>query len=153
DQSPSPTGHPGPSSDASPSPYQLVTEQGCLTSVRWALDETTVVGLDIETTGLNPRTDRVRLLSLATERGTYLIDAFRVDVRGVFAHLAERPLVTHNGAFDLGFLARLGFAPGVVHDTMILSQLLLAGTNDKHKLPLCVQRELGEALDKDEQTS
>jgi DNA polymerase-1 len=111
------------------------------------------VGIDLETTGLNPRTDRVRLLSLSTERGTYLIDASRVDVRELFDHLAEKPLIAHNGAFDLGFLARLGFAPGVVRDTMILSQLLRAGTNDKHKLLLCVQRELGEALDKEEQTS
>jgi DNA polymerase-1 len=131
----------------------LVTEQRDLAAVRWALDETDTVGLDIETTGLNPRTDRVRLLSLSTERGTYLIDAFRVDVRALFEHLAEKPLVTHNGAFDLAFLAREGLAPGTVHDTMLLSQLLLAGVHERHKLPLCVQRELGEALDKEEQKS
>jgi DNA polymerase I len=150
----SPAGEVGSvSSPDAPPPYQLVTEQRDLASVQWALDESGEVGLDVETTGLDPRTDRARLLSLATDREVFIIDAARVDVGALFDHLAEKPLILHNGAFDLAFLARLGFAPGTAHDTMLLSQLIVAGTRDRHNLAACVQRELGEALDKDLQRS
>jgi DNA polymerase-1 len=141
------------SSDGSPPSYQLVTEQRDLAPVRWALDESGEVGVDIETTGLDPRRDKVRLLSLATERGTFIIDAFRVDVRALFDHLTEKPLVVHNGAFDLAFLTRLGLSPGAIHDTMLLSQLLYAGKHCPHKLGDCAGRELGRALNKELQRS
>src|SRR5439155_22948171 len=105
--------------------------------------------------GLSPRTDRVRLLTLATDRGTYLIDCFSVAPSPLWDVLADRPLVTHNGKFDLQFLARLGFEPNVVHDTMLLSQFL-HGTRHPlrfHGLKECAARELGRTLDKDEQLS
>src|SRR5262249_42724389 len=46
--------------------YCLVREATDLPIVLQALDESEVVGLDTETTGLSPRRDRVRLLQLAT---------------------------------------------------------------------------------------
>jgi DNA polymerase-1 len=65
-------------------------------------------------------------------------------------------LVGHNLVFDLQFLARLGFEPsGKLHDTMLLSRIVYAGEGHqfKHTLAACVERELGEALDKTEQRS
>jgi DNA polymerase-1 len=118
-----------------------------------ALDESPLAGLDLETTGLNPRADRVRLLSLATDRGTFLVDCFACDPSPLFGPLAERELVAHNAAFDLGFLARLGLVPGTVHCTLLLSQLLHAGTKAKHTLAACVRRELGWDMDKAQQRS
>jgi uncharacterized protein YprB with RNaseH-like and TPR domain len=91
--------------------YCLITDPSQLPAVQQALDESTMVGLDLETTGLDPRRDRVRLLSLATDRGTWLIDCFAVDPAPLFDLLAERILVTHHGAFDLAFLTGLGFPP------------------------------------------
>jgi DNA polymerase-1 len=125
-----------------------------------ALDDAALVGLDVETTGLHPRTDRVRLLSLSTdtidgERFTYLLDCFAVDPSPLWEALAGKELVIHNAAFDLAFLARMGFAPsGPVHDTMLLSRLLTAGTfegGDPNGLAACAVRELGVALDKSHQ--
>jgi DNA polymerase-1 len=125
-----------------------------LATVLQALDESTLVGLDCETTGLNPRTDRVRLLTLATDRGTYLVDCFALDPRPLWDVLGEKTLVIHNAGFDLGMLAALGFVPGPVRCTMILSQLLHAGhLGLKHTLAACAERELGRALDKAEQKS
>ena len=69
------------------------------------------VGLDTETTGLDPRRDRLRLLSLATAHGTFLIDCFTTDPSPLWPLLAGRPLVMHHAAFDLGFLAQHGRAP------------------------------------------
>jgi DNA polymerase-1 len=121
------------------------------------LDNTALVGLDVETTGLDPRTGRVRLLSLAVDTidgGTfcYLLDCFAVDQCPLWEALAGKELVIHNAAFDLAFLARLGFAPsGPVHDTMLLSRLLTAGTHEPNDLAACALRELDVSLDKSHQ--
>jgi len=88
------------------------------------------VALDLETTGLDPREDRVRLLTLVTARGTWLVDCFEVDPGPLFPILAEKELVIHNAAFDLGFLVRMGFEMSEnarVLDTMLMSQLSEGG--------------------------
>jgi len=139
-------------SEISP-PYQFITDPANLPALFPALEESDRVGIDLETTGLNPRTDQIRLLSLATERGTYLIDVFTVDPNPLWEHLADKTLIGHNLAFDLGFLARLGFTPGPVKDTMLMSQMVYAGRNERHALAECVQRELGKTLDKTLQKS
>jgi DNA polymerase I-like protein with 3'-5' exonuclease and polymerase domains len=135
--------------------YTLIEDTAGLQTVMQALDESDIVGLDTETTGLDPRADRVRLLQLGTDRGVYLVDCFAVDPRPLLALLAEKAVVGHNAVFDLGFLTALGFAPVVVHDTMILSQLLHAAYMKKgfHGLAETARRELGVALDKAAQTS
>jgi DNA polymerase I-like protein with 3'-5' exonuclease and polymerase domains len=139
-------------------PFSLVTNAAGLEAVRLALADDALVGLDIETTGLDPRTDRVRLLSLAvptTDSGVFvhLVDCFAVDPRPLFDALAGCRLVAHNAAFDLSFLMRLGFEPGAVDDTMLLSQLLDGTRRPKgyHGLAECANRHLGRTLDKAEQ--
>jgi hypothetical protein len=85
------------------------------------------VALDLETTGLNPRRDRVRLLTLETGRGTWIIDCFGVDPRPLFPVLAEKQLIIHNALFDLSMLSEMGFElgeGGTVIDTMLISQML-----------------------------
>jgi len=141
-------------------PHVLVTEQAALAMVATAVDEATVVALDLETTGLDPRKDRVRLLSVAAdtidgEPFAYLIDCFHIDPRRLFGLLADRPLVGHNLQFDLTFLARMGFEPGAVHDTMLLSQLLYGPRKGRgfHSLAQTAERELGQTLPKELQRS
>jgi DNA polymerase-1 len=146
-------------STAGPSAYLLAKDEAGLRTVVAALDNTVLVGLDLETTGLDPHTDRVRLLSLALDTidgGTfpYLVDCFAADPAPLVAALADKDLVVHNAAFDLAFLSRLGFTPaGTVHDTMLLSRMLTAGGPDWHKNSLaeCAARELNVALDKTQQ--
>src|SRR5262249_48557327 len=66
-----------------------------------------------------------------------------------------KPLIIHNAAFDLAFLARLGFVPASpVHDVMLMSRLLTAGDfEEKNDLAACASRELGVVLDKSYQRS
>jgi DNA polymerase-1 len=136
-----------------------VSDPATLQAVAAALDNTVLVALDTETTGLDPRSDRVRLLSLAVdtidgERFSYLLDCFAVDSAPLWEALAAKELVLHNAAFDLRFLARLGFTPaGAVHDTMLLARLLAAGTTDRCRLDDCCERYLGRTLDKAAQRS
>jgi DNA polymerase-1 len=85
----------------------------------------------------------------------YVLDCFAVDPRPLFEPLTALPLIGHNMLFDLQFLAALGFEPGaVVHDTMLLSQMLDGTRHPKgyHGLAECAQRHLGRALDKTEQS-
>lgn len=92
-----------------------------------AVQRAETVAVDLETTGLNPRTDRARLISLTTPEGTWLVDCFAVDPEPLFPVLSEKRLVFHNASFDLGFLYQMGFElaeEGEVLDTMLVSQLL-----------------------------
>jgi DNA polymerase-1 len=139
--------------------YYLVRDREGLTTVGTALGSTGLVALDLETTGLNPRLDRIRLLSLgyATIDGDiiiYLVDCFVIDPSPLWSVLATKELVIHNGVFDLAFLARLNFTPAhTIHDTMLFEHVLTAGTKDRVRLNDCCQRRLGRNLDKADQMS
>jgi len=89
--------------------YMLVRTADDLAVVMAAVSESRLVGLDTETTGLDPRADRVRLVSLDCDtidggRFTYLVDLFLVDAAPLWGPLAEVEVVCHNAPFDLGFL-------------------------------------------------
>jgi DNA polymerase-1 len=145
--------------------YVLVADAGSLEAVRAGLEDAQGerVYLDCETTGLYPRAHRVRLLSLSIPAGegrvVYLVDCFRTDPSSLWMPLAGCEVVGHNLAFDLAFLSRLGFRPGRVRDTMLLSQVLYAAGHTKgvapvrHGLKECAAREVGVMLDKDLQAS
>jgi DNA polymerase I-like protein with 3'-5' exonuclease and polymerase domains len=134
--------------------YEVVTTHAGMGDVWEAIRDSERVGLDLETTGLDPRTDRVRLMSLHTEKGTYLIDCFRVEPTPLFDALAETEIVGHNLLFDLQFLARLGFTPGKVYDTFLASKVADAGRRALgHSLAEAAERHLKEAVDKAEQKS
>ena len=110
-----------------PGNYELVTEAARLSELTTSLQEAHEVALDVETTGLSPREHRVRLLTLATEHGTWVVDCFTVDPRSLFSILAQKRLLIQNALFDLGMLLKMGFemgGGGEVVDVMLLSQVL-----------------------------
>jgi DNA polymerase I len=139
----------------------LVTTQDQLAGVVADLKNIDLIALDLETTGLDPRGDSIRLLSLATKDTTYIVDCQSIDTSKLFPVLTEATVIAHNALFDLSFLSSLGFVPGKIADTMILSQLLHAGAKveplkrgqTSHSLASVVQRELGLDLDKTHQSS
>jgi DNA polymerase-1 len=110
-----------------------------------------IVAVDTETTGLSVRKDRVRLMQIATADHVYLVDCFAVDPRQLWPVLAKKTVVFHNAFFDLGMLARLGFTPRRVRDTLILSALLTAGTHAGNGLQDCAERYLRLYLPKEQQ--
>lgn len=134
-----------------------MTDPERLAEVAASLEGATEVALDLVTTGLDPRNDSIRLLSLATKAATYIVDCQRVDPASLFSALTQTAVVAHNALFDLGFLSCLGFEPGKVADTMILSQVLHAGAKveplkrgqTSHSLESVVER--GRGLDKTHQ--
>ncbi|MBX6753654.1 MAG: bifunctional 3'-5' exonuclease/DNA polymerase [Thermorudis peleae] len=105
------TGSLGTPEPGSP-PYRLLQDPGAVAALLPELLRAPVLGLDTETTGLDPHTDRVRLVQLAVPDGpVYLVDCFAVDPRVLqpLFDAAETPvLVGHNLAFDLAFLLQAG---------------------------------------------
>lgn len=147
-----------PSTASTPSTgFSLIDSTDRLETVAIAIDDSSSVGIDLETTGLNWRTDRVRLMTLSCDsigddRQIFIVDCFQVDPSPLFEYLESKPLIGHNLAFDLAFLARMGFTPrGELRDTMLMSRVATAGTGDKNTLAACCDRMLGVTLDKAEQ--
>src|SRR5262245_1673103 len=111
------------------------------------LPSDSLVALDLETTGLDPRRGRIRLLSLAVPgRQPFVIDAFTVDISPLLPALEHCTIIGHNLQFDFSFLWQLGFRPGEVWDTMLASQLLRAGSYKENNLKVAVEAFLGQEV-------
>ena len=85
------------------------------------------VGLDIETTGLDPILDKIRLVQIATPLNTYVIDMYHVPISVLNPVLTGGPIkVIHNAKFDAGFLYVVseGVMVEPIFDTMITDQVL-----------------------------
>src|SRR6266566_1634931 len=146
--------------------YQLVTTPEELRRAVDELSNAQVIGLDTETTDLDPYLSRLRLIQLATPDGVFIIDLNRfVDTdlkRGdALAPLRQllsspRPIkIAHNAKFDAKFIKHnLGVDLGGLFDTLLASQLVSAGDIEaRHGLAAITGRYLNEAVDKSERLS
>jgi DNA polymerase-1 len=140
--------------------YTLVTDQAGLAEVVKAIEASTQIGLDTETTGLDPRKNHLRLVSVACDNHTYLVDCAAVSPVPLWRPLRDKLIIGHNLVFDLLFLATRGFeAAGGYFDTMLASQVLEAEKDQKgkarlrHDLSSVVNRRLGQTIDKSLQLS
>lgn len=144
----------------------LETAQDVEQALRDIMSQQTV-GLDLETTGLNPREHRIRLVQLATPNAVYMLDAFKTNIHLLdkLFEVKEGPVLAgHFLEFDLTFLRNSGIEISTgsrLFDTYIASKLLSAGLDDKkprtekisHSLRAVVERYLGVNIDKKEQKS
>ena len=89
------------------------------------------VGLDLETTGLDPLTTQARLLQVAHDYGPVLVvDLFKAGGLHTFREELERLRpVAHNATFDAGFLWRAGVR--VVPDCTMLAGHVISGRREK----------------------
>jgi hypothetical protein len=136
--------------------YSLVADPDRVAEAAAFLDSVTEVeGFDLETTGLSPIEDKVRLLSLRAGDETFLIDCFAVEPSPVLEVLKDKVLYIHGAEFDLPFLYHAyGFVPTKTPiDTLQLSQVTRAGEwgakeeggwqRIRHSLKEALMRELG----------
>ena len=120
-----------------------------------------VLGIDTETTGLDPFTSRVRLLQVAApDLPVLLLDLFAIgpDRRQPIQSLLAGPAkkVAHNWKFDLKMLSGAEglTVEGPLFDTFVASRLLAAGIpTASSALDSVVERYLGRSLSKEEQRS
>lgn len=70
-------------------PWEYVTDPNDLPRIAEDLSKRPLNGLDIETTGVDPHQDRVRLVQLARHGQTYLLDLFRLGTLGPVADVLK----------------------------------------------------------------
>ncbi len=147
------------SADQTRPDVRLVTDAAALVEAVRELRSAPVIGLDCETTGLDPHGDRLRLIQLAARGCVCLVDCFRVrpcELARLFQGPGAPLIVAHNAKFDLQFLMAAGLpVPPRLFDTMLAAQILAAGTPEARQVSLAdvAARYLGETVDKSEQTS
>jgi ribonuclease D len=119
--------------------------------------EADIVALDIETTGLNWRQDKIGTIQLQVDDTTYVIRVNGHTPSHLKAVIEDGRVckVLHHAMFDLRFLAhRWNVTPANVVCTKIASKLAEPeAPKQAHSLAPLVERYLGIALDKSEQTS
>jgi DNA polymerase-1 len=110
--------------------YEYIDTPSVISQLK-ALVKGNEIGFDLETTGLNPAQDKVRLLSiyLPNQNKTYVLDLFRIDRKAAWELLMEAGLlIGHNIGFDLSFIMRDGIyidnPKNRLWDTMIAEQIL-----------------------------
>jgi DNA polymerase I-like protein with 3'-5' exonuclease and polymerase domains len=146
--------------------YQLITTAE---GVRRAVDDLSrrqAIGLDTETTDLDPYLARLRLIQLATPDGVFIVDVNHFangdikqsDILAPLRHLlsAPRPIkIAHNAKFDAKFIKHnLGVDLVGLFDTLLASQMVSAGDiEERHGLEAIAGRYLNEAVDKTERLS
>ncbi|HYK21300.1 MAG TPA: DNA polymerase, partial [Pyrinomonadaceae bacterium] len=125
-----------------------------------------VVGLDTETTELDPFTSRLRLIQLAAPDCVFIFDfdhfnngdAAKSEALAPLRRLlaAPRPIkIAHNAKFDAKFIKHnLGVDLGGLFDTLLASQLAGAGDiEERHGLETAAARYLNQTIDKTERLS
>jgi len=103
----------------------VVRDTGCAKSLVKYLKTREFLSADIETTGLNSRTDKVLCLGIAYKPETVFMFTPNVIkyLRPLFESKGPR-FIWHNGKFDIAFLRRDGLPARVDEDTMLLSYAL-----------------------------
>ncbi len=141
--------------------YRLITNADDLPQIAEDLRAQPAIGLDTETTGLDPHTSKLRLLQLASPQTSYVIDCFRFAPEQLKPILeliaAEQPVkIAHNAKFDAKFLMRHlgGVRLNGIFDTYLASTLISAGNeNDRHGLGPVAYRYLDLEINKEQQRS
>src|SRR6185295_5929736 len=146
--------------------YELIRTADELRKASETLATHPVVGIDTETTDLDPYTSRLRLIQLATPDRVYIVDfdhfangdSRQSDALAPLRRLlaSPRPIkIAHNAKFDAKFIKHnLGVDLGGLFDTLLASQLIGAGDiEERHGLETVASRYLNEVVDKSERLS
>jgi DNA polymerase I len=116
-----------------------------------------VVALDMETTGLDPHESEIRLAQISDGEKIFVIDLFHRDARELFEALAREDLIvlTHGGDFEWRFVYHhYGIALENIVDTLLLARLAFRGDMTlRAGLGDLAESELDITLDKEMQTA
>ena len=146
--------------------YKLIKTADELRQAIESLSSQPAIGLDTETTDLDPYTSRLRLIQLAAADGVAIVDldAFtngepaKNEALAPLRRLLEAPRpikIAHNAKFDAKFIKHnLGADIGGLFDTLLASQIISAGDiEERHGLDTVATRYLNESVDKTERLS
>src|SRR5258708_4698789 len=146
--------------------YQVIKNADDLRQAVQKISSQPTVGLDTETTDLDPYTSRLRLIQLATPECVYIVDLDAFSTENLSQSEALAPLrrllealrpikIAHNAKFDAKFIKHnFGVDLGGLFDTLLASQLVGAGDiEERHGLDSVANRYLNELVDKSERLS
>lgn len=138
--------------------YIIINQPSDLIPCYQALISSNILAADTETTGLDPHSDRLRLIQLGAPGLPVLLidcDTFLPGGIGILQDLFHQTgrVIFHNAKFDLQFLLAVGITVPHIFDTMLAAQLLRpCGGPVKSSLAAVSDHYLGITLDKTEQT-
>jgi len=117
-----------------------------------------VLGLDVETDGLNPRKNNVLLLQLSDGSNTYIFDTRVLKeeyIVSILSSLSDKTFIAHNAKFDMAMIYNnFGYLLEKIHDTMLAESVLYAGRDKMMKsLKDVVSERFNIELDKSMQKS
>ncbi len=142
------------------SDWLLIERMDQLQNISASLRSARVMGVDTETTGLDPHTDRLRLIQIAVEgSATVIFDCFSLlpEAAEEISLILSTPSVKvlQNAKFDLKFLWSENIAvEGWIFDTMLAARLLRTSGGPKSaSLASLSQHYLNRYLSKEEQKS
>ncbi len=113
--------------------YEYIADE---VSANRALDELSVekvVGVDVESTSLDPYNGTLLMIQVAGPSKSYIFDARTIDFTNFprfkdFLENKERIKILHNGKFDYKYIkAQTGIAVDNIFDTMLAEAILNAG--------------------------
>lgn len=113
--------------------YEYITDLEGVNSAIAVLEKATVIGVDVEGTGLDPYMDKMLLVQVGTEDKSFIFDARKLDLGRIagFKAVLENPKIiklTHNGKFDYKMIkVQTGVSMINLYDTMLTESILTAG--------------------------
>jgi DNA polymerase I len=117
--------------------YEYITSPDHANKVIEELKKEKIVGVDIESTGLDPYTSTLLLVQIGTAEKSYIFDARILSLKELpqYKELLEDTKVLklmHNGKFDYSHIKHhTGAAVNNIFDTMLTESILYAGVNGK----------------------
>lgn len=118
-----------------------------------ALSSMDIIGVDTETTGLDPHKDTILSLQLGNNEDQYVIDCTSVDIENYRPILENKNklLLLWNAKFDLQFFFKHKIVPYKVWDGYVVEQLMHLGLSHKEysaSLKTACKTYLGVDMDK-----
>ncbi len=121
------------------------------------LQKLDIISLDLETTGLNPWSDKLLLLILGNENLQIVIncrDCKEEDITQIINSIKDKKIIIHNSKFDYRFIkVKYGIELKDLYCTMLVSQILYNGHEVKNDLKSICKRFLGIDLSKETRKS
>ena len=137
--------------------YKLVSTYQELVDCGKYLSDKSILALDCETTSLQPREGKIRLIQISDDIETFVIDCFNFTTIELAENLrfledSKIKLVIQNGLFETKwFKYHLGLNLNSIFDTMLASKLL--DYDEEANLAAIGKKYLNVYIDKDEQVS
>jgi len=143
--------------------FELINDPKRMAEVIQLLLKETVIAVDTETTGLDPYTNDLLLLQIATHEHGYIFDMAggsnggkKLDVHPL-KRVLEHPDILkllQNAKFDYKMLMQqTGIALNNIYDTMLAERVLTSGISREVSLKNIANKYLGRPIDKTEQKS